>query len=37
MYLSEDNTTLYVYMTGGTQDMLKQQAMKESIEQVLDG
>ena len=37
MYLSEDNTTLYVYLTGGTQDMLKQRAVKESIEQVLEG
>lgn len=34
MYLSDDNNTLYVYMTSGTQDTQKQQEVKGSIEAV---
>ncbi len=34
MYLSDDNNTLYVYMTSGTQNIQKQQEVKGSIETV---
>ena len=34
MYLSEDNSTLYVYMTSGTNDTQSQQEIKEAIETV---
>ena len=34
MYLSEDNSILYVYLTDGVQDGLRHKAVKEAIEQV---
>ena len=35
MYLSEDNSILYVYVTDGYEDVLKREEVKEAIEDVL--
>ena len=35
MYLSEDNTILYVYLTDGMEDAVKQEEVKQAIEDVL--